>query len=166
MLVLFLFVPASFLFQGHYCISLFKCGFFFLKRRLNPRPLHQSMHAAIFINYFINVNKNIHPSTQNHLQWSYILLVVHYSVFVMLNAGLCDFLFLGRMFSIFLLAFICTKYNHYLCMQNPLNQFLPHVSTIPTNMRYSFAVLSKFVCAISNFQNKCLFCVLVPLMKQ
>ena len=32
-------------------------------------------------------------------------------------------------------------------------------------MQYSFAVLSKFVCAISNFQNKFLFCVLVPLAR-
>ena len=43
---------------------------------------------------------------------------------------------------------------------------LPHESTISTYMRYSFAVLSKFVCAISNFQNKFPFCVLVPLMKR
>ena len=63
-----------------------------------------------------------------------------------------------------LLAFICTKYDNYLCIQNPLNQFLPHESTIPTYMRYSFAVLSKFVFAISNFQNKFLFCVLIPLV--
>ena len=33
-------------------------------------------------------------------------------------------------------------------------------------MRYSFAVLSKFACAISNFQNKFLFCVLVPLARR
>ena len=30
----------------------------------------------------------------------------------------------------------------------------PHESTISTYMRYSFAVLSKFACAIANFQNK------------
>ena len=39
---------------------------------------------------------------------------------------------------------------------------LPHESTISTYMRYSFAVLSKFVCAISNFQNNfpfvCSYC--------
>ena len=35
----------------------------------------------------------------------------------------------------------------------------PHVSTIPTYMRYSFADLSEFVCAISNFKNKFPFCV-------
>ena len=58
------------------------------------------------------------------------------------------------------------KYDHYLCIQNPLNQFLPHESTIPTYMWYSFAVLSKSVCAISNLQNKFPFCVLVPLMER
>ena len=43
---------------------------------------------------------------------------------------------------------------------------LPHESTIPTYMRYSFVVLSKFVCAISNFQNKLLFCVFVLLAER
>jgi hypothetical protein len=47
-----------------------------------------------------------------------------------------------------------------------LNPVLPQESTIPTYMRYSRAVLSKFVCAISSFQNKFPFCVLVPLMKR
>ena len=47
-----------------------------------------------------------------------------------------------------------------------LNPVLPYESTIPTYMRYFRAVLSKFVCAISNFQNKFPFCVLVPLMKR
>ena len=42
-----------------------------------------------------------------------------------------------------------------------LNSVLPYESTIP--MRYFHAVLSKFVCAISNFQNKFPFCVLVSL---
>ena len=100
------------------------------------------------------------------MQWNYILLVVHYSVLVMLNARLWDFSFLGWMLLNLLLAFICTKYDHYLCIQNPLNQFLPHESTITTYMRYSFVVLSKFVCAISNFQNKFLFCVPVPLARR
>ena len=36
---------------------------------------------------------------------------------------------------------------------------LPHESTISTYMWYYFAVLSKFVCAISNFQNELHFCV-------
>ena len=40
---------------------------------------------------------------------------------------------------------------------------LPHESTISTYMRYPFAVLSKFVRVISNFQNKLLFCVFVSL---
>ena len=57
------------------------------------------------------------------MQWNYILLVVHYSVLVMLNARLWDFLFLGWTLLNLLLAFICTKYDHYLCIQNPLNQF-------------------------------------------
>ena len=100
------------------------------------------------------------------MQWNYSLLVVHYSVLIMLNARLWDFSFLGWMLPNLLLAFICTKYDHYLCIQNPLNQFLPHESTVPTYMRYSFAVLSKFVCAIPKFQNKFLFCVLIPLMKR
>ena len=91
------------------------------------------------------------------IQWNYILLVVHYSVLVMLNARLWDFSFLGWMLLNLLLAFIFTKYDHYLCIQNPLNQFLPHESTTPTYMWYSFAVLSKFVCAISNLQNTFLF---------
>ena len=43
---------------------------------------------------------------------------------------------------------------------------MPHESTISTYMRYSFAVLSKFACAISNFQNKLLFCVFVSLAKR
>ena len=43
---------------------------------------------------------------------------------------------------------------------------LPHESTISTYMRYSFAVLSKFACAISNFQNKLLFCVFVSLAER
>ena len=47
-----------------------------------------------------------------------------------------------------------------------LNLVLPHESTIPTYMRCFHAVLSKFVCAISNFQNEFPFCVPVPLMKR
>ena len=91
---------------------------------------------------------------------------MHYSVSVMLNARLWDFSFLGWMLFNFLLAFICTNYDHYLCIQNPLNQFLPYESTIPTYMRYFRVVLGKFACAISNFQNKFLFCVLVPLARR
>ena len=47
----------------------------------------------------------------------------------------------------------------------PFKPVLPYESTIPTYMRYFYAVLSKFACAISNFQNKFLFCVLVPLAR-
>ena len=47
-----------------------------------------------------------------------------------------------------------------------LNLVWPYESTILTYMRYSRAVLRKFVCAISNFQNKFPFCVLVPFMKR
>ena len=43
---------------------------------------------------------------------------------------------------------------------------MPHESTISTYMWYSFAVLSKFACAISNFQNKLLFCVFVSLVER
>ena len=45
-----------------------------------------------------------------------------------------------------------------------LNPVFPYESTIPTYMQYFRAILRKFVCAISNFQNKFLFCVLIPLM--
>ena len=48
----------------------------------------------------------------------------------------------------------------------PFKPVLPYESTIPTYMRYSLAVLRKFVCAISNFQNKFLFGVLVPLARR
>ena len=49
---------------------------------------------------------------------------------------------------------------------NPKTQVMPNESTIPTYMRCFLAVLSKFVCANSKFQNKFLFCVPVPLMKR
>ena len=74
------------------------------------------------------------------------------------------FRFFVGCFSIYLLAFPCTKREYCLCIQI-LNQVVPNESTIPTYMWYSFAVLSKFLCAISKFQNKFLFCVLVLLMK-
>ena len=47
-----------------------------------------------------------------------------------------------------------------------LNPVLTYESTIPTYMQCFRSVLRKFVCAISNFQNKFPFCVLVPLMKR
>ena len=43
---------------------------------------------------------------------------------------------------------------------------MPYESTIFTYMRYFHAVLSKFACAISNFQNKLLFCVFVSLTER
>ena len=52
------------------------------------------------------------------------------------------------------------------CASKTFKPVLPHESTISTYMWYSFAILSKFVCAISNFQNKFLFCVLVPLARR
>ena len=48
----------------------------------------------------------------------------------------------------------------------PFKPILPYESTIPTYMRYFHAILSKFACAISNFQNKLLFCVFVSLAEQ
>ena len=52
------------------------------------------------------------------------------------------------------------------CASKTLKPVLPHESTISTYMWYYFAVLSKFVCAISNFQNKLLFCVFVSLAER
>src|SRR3989337_418328 len=77
-----------------------------------------------------------------------------------------NFRFLVGCFSIYFLASICTKWEYYLCIQILKPKVVPNESTIPTYMRYFHAVLSKFVCAISNFQNKFPFCVLVPLMKR
>ena len=76
------------------------------------------------------------------------------------------FIFLVGCFSIYLLAFICTKREYYLCIQLHKAKVVPYESTIPNYMRYFHAVLSKFVCAISNLQNKFPFCVLVSLMKR
>ena len=78
--------------------------------------------------------------------------MVHYSVFVMLNARLCEFSFLGWM----LLNLFASLHLYYvgilLVHPKPLNA--------PTYMRYFCVALSKFVCAISNFQNEFPFCVL------
>ena len=52
------------------------------------------------------------------------------------------------------------------CASKTLKLDLPYESTIPTNMRYFHVVLRKFACAISNFQNKILFCVFVSLAEQ
>ena len=87
------------------------------------------------------------------MQWNYILLVVHYSVLVMLNAHLCDFSFLGWMRLNLFASLLLHQVGILLVHPKSLNPGLPYESTIPTYMRYSRAVLSKFVCAISNFQN-------------
>ena len=100
------------------------------------------------------------------MQWNYILLVVHYSVLIMLNACLWDYSFLGWSLLNLLLAFILHQVWSLLVHPKSFKPVLPYESTISTYMRYSFAVLSKFACAISNFQNKFLFCVLVPLARR
>ena len=100
------------------------------------------------------------------MQWNYILLVVHYSVLIMFNIHLWPFLFLVGRFSIYLLAFICTKREYCLCIQLLRPKVVPNESTIPTYMRDFHAVPSKFVCANSNFQNKFHFCVTILLMKR
>ena len=100
------------------------------------------------------------------VQWNYILLVVHYSVLFMLNAFLWDYLFLSWPLPNLLLAFTLHQVWSLLVHPKTFKPVLPHESTISTYMRYSFAVLSKFVCAISNIQNKLLFCVFVPLARQ
>ena len=100
------------------------------------------------------------------MQWNYILLVVHYSVLVMLNACLWDYPFLGWSLPNLLLAFILHQVWPLLVHPKSFKPVLPHESTIPTYMRYSLAVLRKFVCAVSNFQNKFLFCVFVSLAER
>ena len=97
---------------------------------------------------------------------NYILLVVHYSVLIMLNACLWDYLFLGWSLLNLFLAFILHQVWSLLVHPKSFKPVLPQESTISTSMRYSFAVLRKFLCAISNFQNKLLFCVFVPPAKQ
>ena len=100
------------------------------------------------------------------MQWNYILLVVHYSVLIMLNARLWDYSFLGWSLHNLLLAFILHWVWPLPLHPESFKLVLPHESTISTYMRYSFAVLRKFACAISNFQNKLLFCVLAPLARR
>ena len=97
------------------------------------------------------------------MQWNYILLMVHYSVLIMLNACLWDYSFLGWSLLNLFLAFILQQVWPLLVHPKSFKPVLPHESTISTYMRYSFAVLSKFSCAISNFQNKLLFFVFVSL---
>ena len=76
------------------------------------------------------------------------------------------FCFLVGRFSIYLLAFICTKQECCLCIQLLKPKVVPNESTIPTYMWYFRAVRSKFECANSIYQNNFLFCVPVLLMKR
>ena len=100
------------------------------------------------------------------VQWNYILLAVHYSVLVMLNARLWDFSFLGWLLLNLFASLLLYLVEILLVHPKSLNPVLPYESTIPTYMWYFRAVLSKFVCANSNFQNELPFCVPVPLMKR
>src|SRR6266566_1810079 len=77
------------------------------------------------------------------------------------------FCFLVGCFSIYLLAFICTKREYCLCIQLLKPKVVPNESTIPTYMRYFHVVPTKFACANSKKnQNNFPFCVPVPLMKR
>jgi hypothetical protein len=78
---------------------------------------------------------------------------------------LWPFLLAGH-FSIYLLAFACTKREYCLCIQILKPKVVPDESTISTYMRYYPAVPSKFACATSEQSNKHLFYVPVPLMKR
>ena len=100
------------------------------------------------------------------MQWNYILLVVHYLVLIMLNARLWDYSFLGWSLLNLLLAFILHQVWSLLVHPKSFKPVLPYESTISTYMRYCFSVLTKFACAISNFQNKLLFCVFVSLAER
>ena len=100
------------------------------------------------------------------MQWNYILLVVHYSMLFMLNACLWDYLFLGWSLLNLLLAFILHQVWPLLVHPKSFKPVLPYESTISTYMRYSFAVLRKFACAISNFQNKLHFYAFVSLTER
>ena len=94
---------------------------------------------------------------------SYLWCIIRCYLYLMLGYEIFCFL-VGR-FSIFLLAFICTKREYCLCIQLLKPKVVPNESTIPTYMWYFHVVPSKFVCANSNFQNEFPFCVPVPLMK-
>ena len=100
------------------------------------------------------------------MQWNYILLMVHYSVLIMLNACLWYYPFLGWSLLNLLLAFILHQVWSLLVHPKPFKLVLPYESTISTYMQYFSVVLSKFSCAISNFQNKLIFCVFVSLAER
>ena len=76
------------------------------------------------------------------------------------------FLFLGWLLLNHFASLHLYKVEILLVHPKSLNPILPYEYTIPTYMRYFHAVLSKFVCAISIFQNVFPFCMLIPLMKQ
>ena len=95
---------------------------------------------------------------------SYLWCIIRCYLCLML--ALQNYLFLGWSLLNLLLAFILHQVWSLLVHPKSFKPVLPHESTISTYMRYSFAVLRKFACAISNFQNKFLFCVLVPLTRQ
>ena len=82
---------------------------------------------------------------------SYLWCIIRCYLYLMLGYEIFYFL-VGR-FSIFLLAFILHQVWSLLVHPKPFKPVLPYESTIPTYMRYFHAVLSKFACAISNFQN-------------
>mgnify|MGYP005834646309 CR=1 FL=1 len=94
---------------------------------------------------------------------SYLRCIIRCWLCLMLSYEIIRFL-VGR-FLIFLLAFSLHQVWPLLVHPKSFKPVLPHESTISTYMRYSFAVLSKFVCAISNLQNELLVCVFVSLVE-
>jgi len=71
----------------------------------------------------------------------------------------------GR-FSIYLLAFACTKREYCLCIWILKPKDVPYESTISTYMRYYPPIPSKFACATRKHSNKHMLCVPVPLMER
>ena len=67
-----------------------------------------------------------------------------------------NFRFLAGCFSVYLLAFICTKWEYYLCIQI-LKPKLCQMSLPYLPICRIFMSLSKFVCANSNFKINFLF---------
>ena len=86
---------------------------------------------------------------------------MHYLVLLMLNDWVRDFSLFGwSLLNLFASLHFALSIWSLLVHPKPYKLVLPYESTIPTYMWYCHAVLSKFSCAISNFQNKFLFCVL------
>ena len=87
--------------------------------------------------------------------------MVHYSVLLMLNAWVWYFSLFGwSLLNLFASLHFGLSMITTCASETLFKPGLPYESTIPTYMRYFHAVLSKFACAISNFQNKFLFRVL------